>query len=94
MKKPSLVLIEWEDSAQPVANWQYLDDIDKLSVVRCQSVGFLIYDDENIKVLAPNIGDPDTEHAQASGVIRIPARSITQVRLLRIGRCGYGEIDR
>lgn len=86
MKKPPLVLIEWEDSAQPVANWQYLDDIGEPEVVRCQSVGFLIYDGEDVRALAPNIGDPGTEHAQASGVIRIPVRSIIRVRQLKIGR--------
>ncbi len=86
MEKPPLVQIEWEDSAQPVAAWQYLDDIDKSEIVRCQSVGFLIYDGEDVKALAPNIGDLGTEHAQASGVIRIPTRSITRVKRLKIGR--------
>jgi hypothetical protein len=65
-------LIEWEDSAQPVAAWQYLSDIDLPQVVRCQSVGFLIHDGKNVKALAPNVGELGTEHAQASGVIRIP----------------------
>ena len=43
MEKPPLVLIEWEDSAQPVAVWQYLDEIETPKVVQCQSVGFLIH---------------------------------------------------
>ena len=86
MEKWPLVQIEWEDSAQPAAAWQYLDDIDKPEIVQCRSVGFLIYDGQDVKALAPNIGDLGTEHAQASGVIRIPVRSITRVRRLKIGR--------
>ena len=86
MVNPPLVLIEWEDSAQPVAAWQYLDDIDEPDVVHCQSVGFLIYDGSDVKALAPNVGDLGTEHSQASGVIRIPARCITRVKRLRAGR--------
>ena len=84
--KLGLVLIDWEDSAQPVAAWQYVDDIAQPTVVQCQSVGFLIYDGQDVKVLAPNMGDLDTEHVQASGVIRIPVRSITRVRRLKTGR--------
>ena len=86
LNKPPLVLIEWEDSAQPVAAWQYLADIDQPEVVRCQSVGFLIFDGDDVKALAPNVGDLGKEHAQASGVMRIPARCVTRVQRLRIGR--------
>ena len=86
MDNPPLVLIEWEDSAQPVAAWQYLDDIERQEIVQCQSVGFLIHDGKDVKALAPNVGELGTEHAQVSGVIRIPARCVTRVRRLRIGR--------
>ncbi len=51
-----VVLIEWEDSAQPVAAWQYLDDIDDAGAIRCRSVGYLIDDGESVKTLAPNVG--------------------------------------
>jgi hypothetical protein len=52
------VLIEWEDSAQPVPRWAWLEDAkDWNSIVRCQSVGWLIHGDEKVKVLAPNRGD-------------------------------------
>ena len=81
-----LVLIKWEDSAQPVAAWQYISDIGELSVVKCQSVGFLVHDDDGIKMLAPNVGDLDGPHAQASGVIRISARCVTEIRRLSVGR--------
>lgn len=81
---PPLVLIEWEDSAQPVAVWQYLDDIETPKAVQCQSVGFLIYNGKDVKTLAPNVGELGTDHAQASGMIRIPSRCIIRVRRLRI----------
>ncbi len=85
MKPPPLVLLEWEDSARPVPAWQFLDDINDTAVVRCQSVGFLIYDGEDTKVLAPNVGEIGTEEAQASGVIRIPTRCVTKMRRLKVG---------
>ena len=86
MANPPLVLIEWEDSARPVATWQYLDDIEGTGPIRCQSVGYLIDDGESVKTLAPNVGELGTEAAQASGVIRIPTRCITRVRKLSLAR--------
>ena len=85
MTDPPLVLIEWEDSAQPVAEWRYLADIGEFDIVRCRSVGFLIHDGEVVKALASNIGDLGTEHTQMCGVIRIPTRCVTRMRRLRIG---------
>ena len=83
---PALVLIEWEDSAQPVAAWQYLDEVGVPEIVRCQSVGFLVYDGNDVKALAPNVGDLGGEHAQASGLMRIPTRCVTRIRKLRVAR--------
>ena len=75
-----LVLIEWEDSAQPTSGWQYLADFECGQAVQCASVGWLIEDGEKVKALAPNLGEVGTtESAQASGIIRIPARCITRV---------------
>lgn len=83
---PALVLIEWEDSAQPVAAWQYLDDLGPPEIVHCQSVGFLVYDGDDVKALVPNVGDMGCEHAQASGLMRIPTRCVTRIRKLRAAR--------
>jgi hypothetical protein len=41
-----LVMVEWEDSAQPIARWVYLRDHDDWSAVACLSVGWLIQKDE------------------------------------------------
>ncbi len=83
---PPLVLVEWEDSVQPTSDWQYLADLGESSVVQCYSVGFLIHNGKAVKVLAPNVGEIGTEHAQASGVFRIPSRCVKRVTTLKIGR--------
>lgn len=85
MKPPLLVLVEWEDSARPVETWQFLDEINNTAAIRCQSVGFLVYDGKDTKVLAPNVGEIGTVEAQASGVIRIPTRCVTKMRRLKVG---------
>lgn len=82
-KECPLVFIEWEDSAQPVGAWAYLSDFETPSAVKCVSVGWLIHDGTEIKALAPNMGElGNTKALQVSGVIRIPARSVT--RLVRL----------
>ena len=79
-----LVLVEWEDSTQPIAGWVYLADFETKTAVKCASVGWLIHDGEDVKALAPNMGDlGDGDSAQASGIIRIPARCITSVVRLK-----------
>ena len=38
MKNCPLVMIEWEDSAQPLPNWFYLSDFEADYAVLCTSV--------------------------------------------------------
>lgn len=47
----------------------------------CVSVGFLIQDDDEVKLLAPNVGDI-AENMQATGAITIPAAAITAIKFL------------
>lgn len=76
-----LVLIEWEDSRQPIAGWAYVRDFAPVDNCRCTSVGWLVYDGLDKKVLAPNMGDIGDEHnVQLSGVIHIPARCVIRVK--------------
>mgnify|MGYP006915363189 CR=1 FL=1 len=83
VKRCPLVLIEWEDSRQPASGWAHLSSIDEPSVVRCVSVGWLIHNGSRVKMLAPNLGDLDDEdNVQASGIIRIPARSVIKLTAL------------
>ena len=72
-----LVMIEWEDSAQPVAAWQFLSSVPKPRAIRCVSVGWLIKDGKRVKALAPNMGNIDcVESFQVSGVMQIPTSCI------------------
>lgn len=80
-----LVLVEWEDSTQPVAAWQFLDQIEDAAAILCQSVGFLIHDGADAKTLAPNVGETGLGSAQASGVVQIPTRCIRRIRKLNLG---------
>lgn len=78
-EKPRLVLVEWVDSAQPVPGWHFLDQAPELEVVRCTSVGWLVAETESVKMLAPNLGNIDSEgNTQASGFIRIPTQAVTR----------------
>ena len=44
-------------------------------------MGFLIRDNKQIKVLAPNMADIDyPDNLQASGIIVIPAKSVTAIK--------------
>ena len=75
-----LVMIEWEDSAQPIPAWSYLASFEAPGTIRCVSVGWMIRDDDQMKALAPNMGAIDDENSvQISGVIQIPTRCVLHV---------------
>ena|SRR3990167_10087770 len=83
MSSCPLVMIQWEDSAQPISSWSYLSDFEPKPVIRCASVGWLIHDGEDVKSLAPNMGGLENENnMQVSGIIQIPARCIISVHNL------------
>jgi hypothetical protein len=78
--KCPLVLVEWEDSRQPNPGWVRLASLDEPVSVRCVSVGWLINNGPDAKMLAPNLGDlDDIDSVQASGVMQIPTRCIKSV---------------
>lgn len=78
-----LVLIEWEDSRQPNGAWKHLCGDQVLKVVKCASVGWLVVDDAQKKVLAPNMGDiDDASNMQMSGEIVIPTSCVLSVKEL------------
>ena len=79
-----LVMVEWEDSAQPISSWSYLASFSPSGTIRCASVGWLIRDDDQMKALAPNMGAIDEENSvQVSGVIQIPTRCVISQHVLR-----------
>lgn len=82
-KKAPLVIIEWEDSAQPLPAWQHLSDLSLPGVIKCASVGWLVKDGKKVKVLAPNMGGIDSpENIQASGFMQIPTRCVVSIKRL------------
>lgn len=83
MKRCPLVMIEWEDSEQPVGAWTRLADLERVAPMRIASVGWLVQDDAEMKALAPNVGGQDASTAQASGVIRIPTRCVVSIQRLK-----------
>ena len=80
------MLIEWVDSRQPTASWQRVAHLDYLSECHCTSVGFLIRDDAQAKVLSATIADEGDE-LQATGVFVIPAAAVLSVKLLTASSC-------
>ena len=86
-----LVIIRWLDSRQPCGQWRYLSALPDARPVEVASVGWLVKDTEDMKVICQNIGDLGTpEKAQASGIMTIPTRCVLSVeRLTEEGRIIY-----
>lgn len=76
-----LVLIEWKDSRQPTSGWQRVEEVGKRAYCDCVSVGWLIQDDADAKVLAANVADIN-EDMQATGVITIPTAAVHAIKPL------------
>jgi hypothetical protein len=72
-------MLEWEDSAQPIDGWQWVDDYRVPETVKCVSVGFLIAETKKAFALAPNVGDIGRERIQASGIIRISRSAVSKI---------------
>jgi len=74
-----LVLIEWVDSMQPSPSWAYLNDLPSVEIVHCKSVGWLVAETDEVKMLAPNLGNlQDEDGKQGSGFIRIPTACVVK----------------
>ena len=79
------MLVEWDDSACPVSEWQWIEDYEIPEIVRCLSVGYLIAETKQAIALAPNLGNVERERVQASAIIRIPRKAIRRWRRLSCG---------
>lgn len=74
-----LVLIEWMDSHVD-GGWRHLDDDVEDRAIVCRSVGWLILDGEQAKVIAPHMNEPEEKvPRQAAGVMTIPARAVLRI---------------
>ena len=73
------ILVEWIDSAQPIGAWMFLENMPRMEVIECVSVGWLVAETDEVLMLAPNLGDVKGEgSAQASGFIRIVKAAVTR----------------
>jgi hypothetical protein len=78
-----LVIIRWQDSRQPCGQWRYLSALPEQKAVEVASVGWLVKDTAEVKVLCQNIGDLGSpENAQASGIMTIPTRCVLSIETL------------
>jgi hypothetical protein len=78
-----LVIIRWQDSAQPLPSWQYISALPQTRAIECATVGWLLKDDEDIKVICQSVGDLENpKNAQASGIMTIPARCVLSIERL------------
>lgn len=78
-KEDNPILVEWLDSMQPVSAWMFLSDKPNLEVFQCVSAGWLVGETDEMLMLAPNLGNTESEGCgQASGFIRIPKLAVTR----------------
>jgi hypothetical protein len=80
-----LVLIEWVDSHGPVEGWRVLEGELRPEVLKCKSVGWLIHDGEDCKIVVPHIAGDESDGIpfQGRGDLTIPCRSITALKELK-----------
>jgi hypothetical protein len=78
-----LVIIRWLDSRQPCGQWRYLSALPDARPVEVATVGWLVKDTADVKVVCQNVGDLENpERAQASGIMTIPTRCVLTVERL------------
>lgn len=79
MMTQRLVLVEWVDSHSS-SGWQVIEgDIEDRALV-CLSVGWLLLDGANVKVVAPHKNHPeDSASFQTNGVMTIPTCSVVRM---------------
>ena len=75
-----LVLIEWLDSFGCSSDWQDLTDCEPKPLV-CRSVGWLLYDGDDCKVVVPHISEKHNDRVQPQGCgdMTIPTKAILQI---------------
>jgi hypothetical protein len=71
-----LVMIDWVDSC---CNPQWHAGPASADLTRCRSVGWLIHDGEDAKVVAAHIADEQSD-MQRNAEMTIPAKAITRLR--------------
>ena len=79
VNKHRLVLIEWEDAYGCSTEWTELSE-PNASVLVCRSVGWLIYDGDDCKLVVPHLsGEHPRANAQGCGDMTIPATAVRRM---------------
>ena len=76
-----LVMVTWLDSRQTDGAWQWISQFEKMVPVEVVSVGWLIQDDDQLKVLAQSMA-PDGDNVQTAGRKAIPTNCVTKIETL------------
>jgi hypothetical protein len=78
-----LVIIRWLDSRQRCGQWRYISALPDAKPVEVATVGWLVKDTADAKVVCQNVGDlGHPEKAQASGIMTIPTRCVLSIERL------------
>jgi hypothetical protein len=80
-----LVLIEWQDSWGCSPRWEYIDGCEP-AVLLCRSVGWLIYDGKDCKVIVPHLTKSEHVRQQGCGDMTIPTPAVVRVVRLKEGK--------
>ena len=82
-----LVYIEWVDSYGCSSEWADIEDCTPVPMI-CRSVGWLIHDDKNCKVVVPHLNQHDHPNIglQGCGDMTIPAAAVLKMTDLKIAR--------
>ncbi|AGA64466.1 hypothetical protein B488_04740 [Liberibacter crescens BT-1] len=87
-----LVLVEWEDSCQPISDWVLFSEKMGIDVAEVKSVGWLLKYTERTVVLVPNVGNSKKDNAQGSGVIHIPMSAVIKVSAIADKEASYCDL--
>lgn len=87
---PRAVLVEWEDSAQPSPEWQFVDDVpEEPGILVIRSLGWLVKRDETeLRVALALGGTSDGGNQQVNGIAAIPASCVKDVHFLDLPLSG------
>lgn len=79
-----LVMIEWSDASRLSDSWMDLASIPDAYLHKCVSVGFVISENEDGKIVVPTIADMEhPENGHTYGGMLIPSRAIISETILR-----------
>ncbi len=82
MKRDRLVLIDWVDSHRNPNSWTPLDEFPEPAPLQCRSVGWLVHDGEDCKVVVPHLisgSGHATAPDQGCGDMTIPACAVIRM---------------